>query len=386
MLNPVAITEQRTLIAGRNRLEACRKLGWREIPVIIFSLSDVDRQIAEIDENLIRNELTVLERSEQLVRRKALYECKHPETKAGGDRKSPDAKSKRNNFVLIPTDLPAQVTVPGCSEPGSATHPEPSAAEGPAENLPARPEPAAVPTAPSFAADTASRTNVTPRTIQQEVKIAQDIKPEIREQIRDTPIADSKTELLKIARMPEPEQRAVAQKIATGEARNVKEARRAIIQDEKRIDAAPDTTQTYRLIISDVADISKHVTDGSVDLIITDPPYPREFLPTYGALAQMAGKVLNPGGSMLVMAGQSYLPEVITLLTSGSVRYQWILAYLTPGESPQIWQRKSTHSGSRCSGLLTANILAIGSETSPRAARTISGSMSRASPRVASPT
>ncbi len=44
---------------------------------------NLDAQLAEIDENLVRNELNALERGEQLARRKGLYEAKHPQTKQG---------------------------------------------------------------------------------------------------------------------------------------------------------------------------------------------------------------------------------------------------------------------------------------------------------------
>ena len=45
-------------------------------PTLLYAL-------AEIDENIIRKELTALEYSEQLERRKAIYLKLHPETAAG---------------------------------------------------------------------------------------------------------------------------------------------------------------------------------------------------------------------------------------------------------------------------------------------------------------
>lgn len=105
---------------------------------------------AEIDENLVRNDLSDLERSEHLAERKRLYLLKHPETKRGGDQRSESARSKRNDFV-------------------------------------------------SFGADTAEKTGRTERAVQQDVQIAESIPEDVRDALRDTPIADSKTDLLGMA-------------------------------------------------------------------------------------------------------------------------------------------------------------------------------------------
>jgi ParB family chromosome partitioning protein len=60
-------------------------LGWETIPASVVTLSDADRHIAEIDENLIRNDLSDLERAGHLAERKRLYLLKHPETRRGAD-------------------------------------------------------------------------------------------------------------------------------------------------------------------------------------------------------------------------------------------------------------------------------------------------------------
>lgn len=73
--------------AGGHRLEACRRLG---IAVLCFHNDgdELDRQLCEIDENLIRADLTPSDRALFLARRKEIYLVKHPETANGGDRKS----------------------------------------------------------------------------------------------------------------------------------------------------------------------------------------------------------------------------------------------------------------------------------------------------------
>ena len=90
----------------------------------------------------------------------------------------------------------------------------------------------------------------------------------------------------------------------------------------------------------ELGDVRTYQTDQRFDFIITDPPYPREFLPLYGILAERAKEWLKPGGSLLTMAGQSYLPEIYALL-SEHLTYQWTISYLTPGgQAAQLWNRK----------------------------------------------
>jgi ParB-like chromosome segregation protein Spo0J len=50
LLSPIAITEDRVLVAGRNRLEACKSLGWEGIPAIVLKLDRLNAELAEIDE------------------------------------------------------------------------------------------------------------------------------------------------------------------------------------------------------------------------------------------------------------------------------------------------------------------------------------------------
>lgn len=99
---------------------------------------------------------------------------------------------------------------------------------------------------------------------------------------------------------------------------------------------APAEANSYRLLTADIADVT--IDPATIDLILTDPPYPREYLPLYKTLARRAAEWLKPGGSALVMVGQSYLPEVLALMVP-HLRYHWTLAYLTPGATLQLWQR-----------------------------------------------
>lgn len=72
-----------TLRAGAHRLEAMRALGADYIPALIRNDEDLDAELWEIDENLIRAELTPADRALFVFRRKEIYLLKYPETAQG---------------------------------------------------------------------------------------------------------------------------------------------------------------------------------------------------------------------------------------------------------------------------------------------------------------
>lgn len=73
---------------GGHRVEAFRQLGRETIPAFIRNDDDLHAELAEIDENLIRNDLSPIERDIAIARRKAIYELLHPETVKGATGKS----------------------------------------------------------------------------------------------------------------------------------------------------------------------------------------------------------------------------------------------------------------------------------------------------------
>jgi N6-adenosine-specific RNA methylase IME4 len=223
LLNPISISAKNVLVAGRNRLEACRKLGWLEITASVLSLDEIDCQLAEIDENLIRNELSAQDRCLQMALRHDLYASKFPATKQGGAPgnkgagrgKAPAIKTPESG-VLMGTETPA---------------------------------PLAKQT--SFVADTAAKTRMAQSVIREEVQIAKAIPADVHDKIRGTPMADNKTELLKMAHLPPEQQRAVAEKIATGEATSVKQARKAEQARQIVAEPAPPPQGPFRVIVVD---------------------------------------------------------------------------------------------------------------------------------------
>lgn len=54
LLHPLVVTSDNLLVAGKRRLEACRRLGWTEFPVNVVDLDGVLR--AEHDENVVRKD------------------------------------------------------------------------------------------------------------------------------------------------------------------------------------------------------------------------------------------------------------------------------------------------------------------------------------------
>lgn len=73
------------------------------------------------------------------------------------------------------------------------------------------------------------------------------------------------------------------------------------------------------------------------DFIITDPPYPKEFLPLWDVLAYRANEFLKDGGLLIAMSGQSYLDDIYKMM-SEHLEYYWTAAYLTHGQPTPLRQ------------------------------------------------
>ncbi|MBP5976016.1 ParB N-terminal domain-containing protein [Brasilonema sp. CT11] len=152
LLNPITVDRKLNLIAGLHRLTACRLLGLEKIECNIVDYEDADQaRLAEIDENFIRNELKPLERAEMLLERQKIL-----------DRLGLIAKAGDNQHTLKGREMispPAKTNLEFAKEIGYSE-----------------------------------------RSLQHDKQIAKDIHQEVKEKIKGTPIADIKTELLRIAR------------------------------------------------------------------------------------------------------------------------------------------------------------------------------------------
>ena len=107
-----------------------------------------------------------------------------------------------------------------------------------------------------------------------------------------------------------------------------RKAEKARVEQAKRDAEAREHAPNIDLRTGDFRDVLADL--DQVDAIITDPPYPREYLPLLDDLAAWADKVLAPDGVLAVLFGQTYLPEVYRRL-DGHRPYRWTMAYLTPG-------------------------------------------------------
>ena len=181
LLNPITVDRGHTLIAGLHRLEATKLLGWREIECVVSELEGLRAELAEIDENFVRSDLTALEFGELLLRRKELYEALHPQTvqtNLGGPF--------RGNQHQEVSDKMTQTTK-------------------------------------SFAQDTAEKLGVGRWTVERQVQIAKRLTPETKSILRGAEAPVTRKEALALSRLEPGSQAKAAALLAAGEIRSVEE-------------------------------------------------------------------------------------------------------------------------------------------------------------------
>ncbi len=83
---------------------------------------------------------------------------------------------------------------------------------------------------------------------------------------------------------------------------------------------------------------SDNLEDDSIDSIITDPPYPKEFLYLWDQLGGVAKRVLKPDRYLVTYSGQLYLDRVMDIL-AGHLSYCWMISLYHSGPTQSVHPR-----------------------------------------------
>ena len=280
-LEPIMITSDNVLLAGWHRVEAAKLLGWEEIKAELFEGNELERELVEIDENLMRNDLTVLEQGEHLARRQELVGFGR-----GGDR-----RSNYNDYSLKTTS------------------------------------------------EIAKEIGLSEQSVYKRMQAARNIVPEVKEAIRDTEIANSTTQLLQLARLT-PDKQIEVMNYLDGEkplSKAIQESKKRLIeqvQEERR-----NTKEITRATIyhDDCYNFLNRFESKSVDLLITDPPYSTdvkdlpEFLDKW--LYDALDKVKDTGRVFICIG--AYPIEIYTYLKY-LLKTDWIV------DNPLVWTYRNT--------------------------------------------
>ena len=93
------------------------------------------------------------------------------------------------------------------------------------------------------------------------------------------------------------------------------------------------------IIHGDCREAINQIEDGSVDLIFTDPPYTKEFLPLYEWLARDASKKVKTTGFVAIYVGCYHLGEVMDLMNP-HLEYFMEFVIFGAGYGSMMWNRR----------------------------------------------
>jgi len=86
---------------------------------------------------------------------------------------------------------------------------------------------------------------------------------------------------------------------------------------------------------ADISEMLREIPENNADAILTDPPYPREFIECWSGLSEFGNKVLKNGRFLFAYSGQLNLPEVYKRMGE-KMKYVWQFALLHNGGSQAV--------------------------------------------------
>lgn len=108
----------------------------------------------------------------------------------------------------------------------------------------------------------------------------------------------------------------------------------------RRAEGAPERAEgaSWEVRSGDFREVLADVAGGSVDAIVTDPPYNAEGVALFGDLGAFAARVLKPGRLLACYVGKLALDEEIAALAR-HLEWCWAGAVFLPGRHAQIRTR-----------------------------------------------
>lgn len=189
-LTPITLNEDKTLAARHHRYATAKKPGWETIDAKSLDLEGYKLELAEIEENPVRRELTALEQGEHLRRQDEIFQEMGLRASSGTNLKNQDRMGDEIEPVKTTKQIAQEV---GMSE----------------------------------------------RTAQVYKQIANNLTPETKEIIKGSQLEDKRDALLHISRKAPEEQKAIAELIGYKKAETVKQTE-AIVDKPVRIHVSED--------------------------------------------------------------------------------------------------------------------------------------------------
>ena len=147
--------------------------------------------------------------------------------------------------------------------------------------------------------------------------------------------------IAKVKKIQEKAPEEVKAKLRTGEV-SINAAYKEIKKEEKKAEKENERDRLAEIgknkkieidfRLGDFEEVFKDIPDGSIDCIITDPPYPKEFIEVWSKLSRFAKRVLKPNGYCVAYSGQMYLPEVMKRMCE-NLDYYWTFAVYHEGQT-----------------------------------------------------
>lgn len=152
-----------TLVAGAHRFRAIQLLDEEKVDAVVVKADANEAVLIEIEENLFRNDLSVMDRAVFVQTYRDVWEKTRGEINPKGGR--PRNRDNLSQFSGSPVDTIAMEATNG------------------------------------FSVACADRLGVSPKAIMRLNRIAQNLPREVRSAISGTPIADNQSQLLKLAKL-----------------------------------------------------------------------------------------------------------------------------------------------------------------------------------------